>query len=139
MFTTYVKSLLGGAILLFLAIPLQVGAEVEWQIENTLKTAQPPLDVAVSADGKSIFVLTADGSILIYDRKGKLEDTINVGAHIDQIRVGPGGEQLFAASRQNRTVEVIALNFIRKINVAGSPSKGRSDAPVILTVFSGFQ
>jgi DNA-binding beta-propeller fold protein YncE len=139
MFTTYVKSFVGFAILLLLAIPFPAGAKVEWRIENTLKTGQPPLDVAVSSNGQSFFVLTADGSILIYDSNGKLEDTIKVGSHIDQIRVGPGGEQLFATSRQNQTVEVIALNFIREINVIGSPSKGRTDAPVIITVFSDFQ
>ncbi len=139
MFTTYLKLFAGVAILLLLAIPFQAGAKVEWRIENTLKTGQPPLDVAVSPDGKSIFVLTADGSILIYDRDGQLDDTIKVGAHIDQIRVGPGGEQLYATSRQNQTVEVITLNFIRQINVSGSPSKGRTDAPVIVTVFSDFQ
>jgi DNA-binding beta-propeller fold protein YncE len=139
MFTTYVKSFVGFAILLLLAIPFPAGAKVEWRIENTLKTGQPPLDVAVSSNGQSIFVLTADGSILIYDSNGQLEDTIKVGSHIDQIRVGPGGEQLFATSRQNQTVEVIALNFIREINVIGSPSKGRTDAPVIITVFSDFQ
>jgi DNA-binding beta-propeller fold protein YncE len=139
MFTTYVKSIVGVAILLLLTFPFQADAKVEWRIENTLKTGQPPRDVAVSMDGKSIFVLTPDGSILIYDSKGKLEDTINVGAHIDQIRVGPGGEQLLAISRQNQTVEVIALNFIRQINVTGSPSKGRPNAPIIVTVFSDFQ
>ena len=139
MFTAYLKSFIGVAILLLLAIPFQAGAKVEWRIENTLKTGQPPLDVAVSQDGKSIFVLTADGSILIYGSDGQLEDTIKVGAHIDQIRVGPGGEQLYATSRQNQTVEVIKLNFIRKINVTGSPSKGRTDAPVIVAVFSDFQ
>jgi DNA-binding beta-propeller fold protein YncE len=139
MFTTYVKSLVGVALLLLFTFPFQADAKVEWRIENTFKTGQPPRDVAVSQDGKSIFVLTPDGSILIYDSKGKLEDTIKVGAHIDQIRVGPGGEQLFATSRQNQTVEVITLNFIRQINVTGSPSKGRSDAPIIVTVFSDFQ
>lgn len=136
---SYFKSFLVLITLLFLATPFQAGAKVEWKIENTLQTGQPPIDVAISANGQSIFVLTAEGKILIYDSSGKLDDTINVGTHIDQIRVGPGGEQLFATSRQNQTVEVIALNFIRKINIMGSPSKGRMDAPVILTVFSDFQ
>jgi DNA-binding beta-propeller fold protein YncE len=139
MYSTYAKSCLVLITILLLATPFQAGAKVEWRIENTLKTGQPPLDVAVSPNGKSIFVLTSDGSILIYDREGKLEDTIKIGAHIDQIRVGPGGEQIFATSRQNQTVEIIALNFIRKINVMGSPSRGRADAPIIVTVFSDFQ
>ena len=139
MYTTYIKLLVGFTILLLLATPFQAGAKVEWRIENTLKTGQPPLDVAVSADGQSIFVLTSDGSVLIYDSQGKLEDTIKVGSHIDQIRVGPGGDQIFATSRQNQTVEVITLNFIREINVKGSPFKGPQDAPVVIAVFSDFQ
>lgn len=139
MHTTYIKLWVGFAILLLLATPFQAGAKVEWQIENTLKTGQPPLDVAVSADGQSIFVLTGDGSVLIYNSQGKLEDTIKVGSHIDQIRVGPVGDQIFATSRQNQTVEVITLNFIREINVKGSPFKGPQDAPVVIAVFSDFQ
>jgi len=139
MHSNYVRSCLALLIIALIAIPFQANAEVEWQIENTLKPGQPPLDVAVAPNGQWIFVLTADGSILIYDSNGKLEDTIKVGTHIDQIRVGPGGEELFATSRQNQTVEIIALDFIREINVEGSPSKGRMDAPVIVTVFSDFQ
>jgi len=139
MHSKYAKSCLVLVTLILLAIPFQADAKVEWRIENTLNTGQPPLDVAVSPKGEWIFVLTADGSIIIYGSSGKLEDTINVGPHIDQIRVDPGGEKLFATSRQNQTVEVIALDFIRKINVTGSPSKGRMDAPVIVTVFSDFQ
>ena len=123
----------------FLATQVQANTRVEWQIQNTLKTAEPPLDVAVAPNGQSIFVLTTGGNIIVYDGEGQLQDTINVGSHIDQIRVGPGGEQLFATSQKNQTVEVIALNFIRKINITGSPIKGRKDAPVTLTVFSDFQ
>ena len=123
----------------FLATQVQANAKVEWQIQNTLKTAEPPLDVTIAPNGQSIFVLTTGGNIIVYDGEGQLLDTINVGSHIDQIRVGPGGEQLFATSRKNQTVEVIALNFIRKINIAGSPIKGPKDAPVTLTVFSDFQ
>ena len=139
MYSTYAKLCLIPAIVLFLAVPSLVGAKVEWSIQNTIKTGEPPVDVAVSPNGSAIFVLTSNGSVLIYDRQGKLDGTIKIGVHVDQIRVGPSGEQLFATSRQNQTVEVIALNFIRKINVMGSPSKGRKDAPVIIAVFSDFQ
>ena len=134
-----VKLFLILTIVTLLAIPFQADAKVEWRIDKTLSTGQPPLDVTISSNGQWIFVLTTDGNILVYSSDGKLEDTIAVGSHIDKIQVGPGGEQLFATSRQNQTVEVIALNFIRKINVSGSPSKGRIDAPVVVTVFSDFQ
>jgi len=139
MYSKSIRSCLVLLTIALLAIPFQAYAEVEWQIEKTLKTGQPPLDVAVPPNGQWIFVLAADGTILIYSNKGKLEDTIQVGPHIDQIRVGPGSEQIYATSRQNQTVEIITLDFVRKINVEGSPFKGRKDAPVILAVFSDFQ
>ena len=127
------------AIVAILAIPFQADAKVEWKVDNTINTGQPPLDVAVSPNGQWIYVLTRAGSVIIYRSDGKIEDTIKVGTHIDQIKVGPGGEKLFATSSQNQTVEIITLNFIREINVKGSPSKGSKDARVTVTVFSDFQ
>jgi hypothetical protein len=124
---------------LFFATASQVHATVEWSIQNTLKTIARPIDVAVFPDGRSIFVLTDDGNVLIYDEQGKLTDTIPVGTHVDQIKIDPQGERLFAASRQNKTVEVITLDFVRDINISGAPFKGLPDAPVIITVFSDFQ
>ncbi|MBW2157731.1 MAG: hypothetical protein JRG87_13945, partial [Deltaproteobacteria bacterium] len=64
-------------------------ARVEWDVQQKLKMDTPPLDVAVSTDGKWIFVLDDSGDILIYTSNGKLEDKISVGGHVDQIRVGP--------------------------------------------------
>ena len=133
-----IRLCLGLGMIALLATQVQANTRVEWQIQNTLKTAEPPLDVAVAPNGQSIFVLTAGGNIIVYDGEGQLLDTINVGSHIDQIRVGPGGEQLFATSRKNQTVEVMALRFIRKITVAGAPTKGPKEAPVTFTVFSDF-
>ena len=137
--STFAKSSLILVILLLWVIPPHVSAEVEWHIENTLKTGAAPTDIVVSADGQKVFVLTNDGNVLIYDRDGQLKDTIKIGPHVDQIRIDPQGEQLFATSRQNKTVEVIELSFIHDINTAGSPFKGPQDAPVVIAVFSDFQ
>jgi DNA-binding beta-propeller fold protein YncE len=137
--STFAKSSLVLAILLLWAIPPHVSAEVEWHIENTLKTGAAPADIVVSADGQTVFVLTDDGNVLIYDRGGKLKDTIKIGPHVDQIRIDPQGEQLFATSRRNKTVEVIELSFIHDIDTTGSPFKGPQDAPVVMAVFSDFQ
>ena len=56
MLKNYINSFVVVTILLLLAIPFQVNAEVEWQIDNTLKPGQPPLDVAVPPNGQWIFV-----------------------------------------------------------------------------------
>lgn len=113
-------------------------AEVEWEIQNTLKMDQPPLDMAVTPDGKHIFVLST-GGILVYSEDGHLEDTLDLGYPVDQMKIGPGGKQLFITSRENRTVQVLTIDFIVDINVSGSPYKGRQDAPVVIAVFSDFQ
>jgi DNA-binding beta-propeller fold protein YncE len=104
-----------------------------------LKPDAVPIDVAVSPDGKSTFVLTDKGAVLIYDAQGDLKDTIKVGPDIDRIAIGPRGERMFAASRQNKTVEIILLTFIQEINTAGSPVLGDKNAPVTIAVFSDYE
>ena len=116
-----------------------VFAAVEINLQRTLTTDGVPVDMVVSQDGNLTFVLTDNGKVLIYDRIGKLTDTVEIGPHIDQIEIGPSGERLFAASRQNKTVEIITLDFIRQINTQGSPSKGPLLAAVVIVVFSDFQ
>ena len=114
-------------------------ATVEWEVLNTLKLEAPPLDMAISPDGNTVYVLTREGSILIYEVNGRLKDRIDVGEKIDQIKIGPKGTHLFASSRQNKTVKVIALDFIRQISTQGSPQKGVADAPVVIADFSDFE
>jgi WD40 repeat protein len=121
-----------------LSVPLGY-ATVEWEILNTLQLEAPPLDVAISPDGKSVFVLTNDGSIHIYGVDGRFKDKIKVGNQIDQIKLGPRGDRLFATSRKGKTVKVISLDFIRVVNVDGSPFKGLKDAPIVLAEFSDFE
>jgi DNA-binding beta-propeller fold protein YncE len=113
--------------------------EVEWNIVQTLKLDATPLDVAVSPDGRRIYVLVDDGNVHIYSARGILKEKIRVGNQVDQINLGPKGEYLFVSSRQNKTLESVALNFIYDLNITGAPFKGAKDAPVVITVFSDFQ
>lgn len=111
----------------------------EWNIHKTLKLDTQPLDIAVSKNGNSIFVLTKSGKILIYSPEGQLKDKIDVGSHVDQIKSGPSEEWLFLSSRKNKTVEILHVDFIQHIDITGSPFKGAENAPVVITVFSDFQ
>lgn len=114
-------------------------AKVEWKILRTLKLDALPLDTAVSTDGRTIYVLAGDGNIYIYLVDGTLKDKIQVGRHIDQIKIGPRGNYLFASSRQDKTVQIISLEFIFDIHITGSPTKGPDNSPVVIAVFSDFQ
>jgi DNA-binding beta-propeller fold protein YncE len=126
-------------MLLLLASGAMGSPTVEWEVLNTLKLKAPPLDVAISPDGKTVFVLTHEGNIHIYEVNGRLTDRIEVGEKIDQIKLGPKGAHLFATSRQNKTVKVIALDFIKQISTKGSPYKGVQDAPIVIADFSDFE
>jgi hypothetical protein len=107
--------------------------------ENSTKIEKTPVDVAVSLNGRWVFVLTAQGSILIYSGDGRLEDEITVGNHVDGIKVGPEQDILLLTSRKNKTVEILVLDFVQNIDISNSPFKGPADAAVTIAVFSDFQ
>ena len=68
-----------------LLCPWSVSAEVEWQIEQTIKLGRKPVDMAVSARGTYLFALTDDGILHVYDSGGNIKGDFNVGKHIDGI------------------------------------------------------
>lgn len=129
-------------LLAFLIIPAlytKSSASVEWDTYKTLELAVQPLDIAVSKNGDTIFVLAKSGKILIYSSDGKLQDEVDVGNHFDQIEAGPSEEWLFLSSRKNKTVEILHIDFIQTIDTSGAPFKGPANAPVVIAVFSDFQ
>jgi len=139
MISTFVKFSIAPVLLTVLTTASWVLAAVEIIPQKTLKTDGIPVDVAVTQDGNLTFVLTDSGSVLIYDQTGNLTDTVEIGPHIDQIEIGPRGERLFVASRKNKTVEIITLDFIHEINTLGSPTKGPPEALIVIVAFSDFQ
>ena len=139
MISTFAKFCLAPVFLTILTTASWVLAAVEITPQKTLKTDGVPVDVAVTQDGNLTFVLTDSGNVLIYNQKGMLTDTIEIGPHIDQIEIGPRGERLFATSRRNKTVEIITLDFIHEINTLGSPTKGPPEAAIVIVAFSDFQ
>jgi len=139
MISTLAKSNLILIVTVLITTATWVHAAVEISLQNTLQIEAVPIDVAVSPDGRSTFVLTDEGNVVVYDDLDKLNETIKVGSHIDQIEIGPSGERLFATSRQNKTVEIILLDFINHIETKNAVFKGPENAPVTIAVFSEFQ
>jgi hypothetical protein len=112
---------------------------VEWNVHKTLQIEAKPIDVAITRDGRRIFVLTEQGEVLIYSSTNKMEAKIDVGQHVDQIKLGPRGDTIILTSGENQTVQIIAFELIRKINTTGAPFKGAEDAAVVIAVFDDFQ
>lgn len=112
---------------------------VEWNVYKTLQLDATPIDLAMSTDGRRIFVLTDQGQILVYSSTTNIEATLNVGKQVDQIKLGPGEETLILKSSKDKTVQLVTLDFIQNVNVSGAPFKGPEDAAVVIAVFDDFQ
>ncbi len=128
---------------LFLAVfglmPAGVHADVQWNLQSTLNIEQKPLDVASSADGKWVYILTP-GEVLLYSpAKKAVVDQIPVDRGVDSITVSPKGDRLFLANASGKTLSVINLKILYQIDVKGSPFLGPADAPVVIAVFEDFQ
>ena len=103
------------------AVNIFAAGNVEWNILKTLQLEATPIDVAITPDGRRIFVLTDQGEVVIYSSTGKMEAKIDVGQHVDQLKLGPKGTSLILSSGRNKTVQIVALDFIRKIReISGS-------------------
>jgi DNA-binding beta-propeller fold protein YncE len=126
--------ILGGTITMTYAT-----SGAEWEVQKTLQLESEPIDVAVSPDGRRIFVLDDLGQILIYDSAGSFLDKIVIGKQFDHVTVSPPGDQLILNSRKKKLVQVITLDFIQDINVSGSPFKGSENAPVVIAIFDDFE
>jgi len=127
------------SLLIGLGVSIPSHAEVEMTIPRTLTLEETPVDTALSAGAKYIFVLTDKGKLLVYTPDGKLSDTLTVDKSIDSIKAGPREEILLLVSSKKKTVQVAVLDFVQEINVTGSPFRGTADAPVIIALFTDFQ
>ena len=123
----------------FLTLSSPANGGVEWDVRETLNLESPPVDLAASLNGKYIYVLTSQGSILIYSVEGKLKDKISVGRQVDGLKVGPWEDVILLTSKKNKQVQIVLLDFIKDIDLSHSPFKGPADAPVEIAVFSDFQ
>jgi hypothetical protein len=112
---------------------------VEWNVYRTLQLDATPLDVLITPDARRIFVLTDQGEILVYSSTTRIEATLKVGKHVDQIELGPGEDTLILKSGRDKTVQIVSVDFIQNINVSGSPFKGPENAPIVVAAFDDFQ
>jgi DNA-binding beta-propeller fold protein YncE len=131
--------ILAAAVALALSYSAAPAAEIEWEFLRGLNTGSRPLDVALSADGKQVFVLTEDGTVFLFGADGTPTGQIAVGPQAERIAVDPDGERLFVTNRQAKRVDVVQIDILRTISLTEAPSKGNENAPVVIAVFSDFQ
>jgi hypothetical protein len=114
-------------------------AGLEWKVLKDLDLKASPLDVAPSADGQWLYILTP-GEILVYSmQEGRITDQAPVGKEFDRIVSLPRASGLTLSSSTKKTIQIILLENIFTIDVSGLPFKGPRDAPVVIAVFDDYQ
>lgn len=133
------KTFIWGILLFFWLLVPAGYAAIDWDLLQTLKLNEAPVDVAFSTSRNKIFVLTEDGEIQVFDTNGRQVDAVKVGKEFDQIRHIQGSDVVLLSSRRTKTVKIIELNFVEEIDTNGAPYRGPKDASVTLVVFSDFE
>ena len=138
----HVKRYFVGVILIMfvcLICPWSASAEVDWQVQQTINLEKKPIDVAVSARGSYLFILTDDGIVHVYDKAGNLKGLIEPGKNVDGIACGSDENILILKNKKKREVRTIIVEYIQDIDIEGSPYRGNADAPVVIVVFTDYQ
>jgi hypothetical protein len=132
-------ALLLACVPLALASPQQGFAEVEWNLKKQLSLEAAPRDIAPSADGKWMYVLTT-GEILVYSvPEYAVVKRIPVDKSFDRVVYSATDNTLIASSSSEKSVKIIQLSVVHRFSLDGLPVKGPQNAPVTLVVFSDYQ
>ncbi len=135
--------LMYGTLLVLVAVSLpatqSASADLEWTVRKELDLRAAPLDIASSADGQWVFVLTP-GQVLVYSiPEGRVQKRIPVHEAFDRLMYSARSNILILTSLTENTLKIIQLEQIHEFVLSGLPFKGPEHAPVTVTVFSDYQ
>jgi len=133
---------LGVMIILVAAIccPTAVPAsDVDLLIKSEIQLEFEPADMKLSRNGEWLYLLTAEGQLLVYSHQGKLAGAFDVGPAFSQIEPGPTETELYLLDKRGKRMRIAELNIAKQIDIDDSPFKGAADAPVTIVEYTDFQ
>jgi hypothetical protein len=114
-------------------------AEVDWTLLKEMDLSAQPLDIAVSTDGKLIFILTP-GEILVYsEANGRITNRIPIEKGYDRLTYSGRKNALILTSSSFKTLKIVRVDRIYPIDITGLPFKGPANAPITIAVFDDYQ
>ena len=123
----------------WICVPHLFPAEVDWTIKKQLNLEASPLDISTSVDGRWIFILVP-GEVLVYSvSEDKVVNRIPVDEAFDTLTHSARSNTLVLGSGSEKTLRIIQLELIHKIDISGLPFKGPENAPVTMAVFGDYQ
>jgi len=127
------------AVAVVLCFSANAWAEVEWNPVIDIDLQETPLDIAVSRDGLTAFIL-CEKSIQLYSiMEGKVTDTLPITGSFSQIALSPDGETLLLTDAKKKQLSVIRVTPVYNIEIGLSPVMGKADAPVTIFAFMDYQ
>ena len=127
------------SVFICLVISQNLYADIDWTAVKQYDLSSKPMDVAVSDDGRMVFVLTK-GEIIVYSpAKNNIFKRIPLDQEFDKIEYSTRGSILVLTSSTLNTLQIIRLDQIFPIDISGSAVKGPADAPVTIAVFDDYQ
>ncbi len=114
-------------------------SKIDWSVDKSWDLPAKPLDIVYSLDGKRVFILTDQQTVLVYDHMGELSGSIPVDKGVSAIDIAPRGEKLFLINQETKAFSDLTIDFFADINTAGSPIRGKANAPVTIALFTDFE
>lgn len=115
------------------------GADIEWNVIQTLNLTEPPVDIAFSTSRSKILVLTRKGELQVFEPDGQQVASLEVGKEFDRLYHIQGSDVVLLSGQESNTARIIELSFVEQIDTTGAPFKGAETAPVVVAVFSDFE
>ncbi len=127
------------AIVAIFIFSSMVQAKIEWSMLSSIDLDEKPVDIAISKDGTTTYIL-CEKSIKVHSKsENKITDTIPLTGSFSQIIVSPNGENLLLTDAVNNSISVIQISQIFDIKIGDSPILGKADAPVNIFAFFDYQ
>jgi len=126
-------------IISWVSVPQFIYAEIDLTLIKQTNLDVQPLDIATSADGELLFVLTR-GEILVYSiAEGKVANRISIDKDFDRVTYAGDKNVLILTSSSSKTLKIIQVDFIYNIALDGLPFNGPANAAVTIAVFDDYQ
>jgi hypothetical protein len=123
----------------WISVPQVLAADLELTERKQLTLDVSPLDIAASADGQWLFILTP-GEIIVYSAfEDKISKGIPIDKAFDSLTYSARDNSLILSSRTDKSVKIIQLELIHQFDNSGLPVQGPENAPVTVAVFGDYQ
>lgn len=116
-----------------------ISSQVEWTISGQLDLKAPLVEMCASADGKWLYILSAEEIAVYSFAEEKIVNRIAIDKGFDRMICIKEKKSLVVTSHSGNTVQIIQLEEVYQFDTSGLPYHGSKGAPVIIAVFSDYQ